>query len=147
MNLALDEGTDENGVPLHWSARSRNYQVSVSDGVLHIEPKKKRLDHALVSQAVEAKPFAGGKVRLSVDLATDCEGESFGALFLRVGTSSATIAQDAMQDRPVRGRRDFQTETLVLDVPPEAEEIGFGIWIAGDGKLRAKNISLTGEGS
>lgn len=147
MNLSLDEGTDKNGIPIHWTARSRGYHVSVNDGILLIESNKKRVDHALISQTVEAKPFVGGKVRLSVDLATDCDESSFGALFLGVGNSKGSIAQDAMQDRPVRGERDFQTETVVLDVPAEAEEISFGVWVAGAGTLRAKNVRLTREDS
>jgi hypothetical protein len=143
-NLSLTEGV-ENGVPVHWTSRARRYDLSVENGVLRIDPKKQRADHAFISQTVEAKPFIGAKVRLSADLATDCEEESFGALFLSVSNAERMIAYDNMQDRPVRGERDFQTESVILEVPAEAEEISFAIWVAGNGILRAKNIQLTRE--
>jgi hypothetical protein len=45
------------------------------------------------------------------------------------------LAFDNMQNRALRGTSSYQWFSVVLDVPPEAERISFGVLLHGPGAL------------
>lgn len=141
-NLDFSSGFDDKGMPLHWSGQTRGYHVDADNGVLRIESVTKRADWGSLGQTVRAASFIGKQISFSAEIAVDCEDQSQGALYLRVGGPEGVIAFDRMQDRPLTGKLDFHRETLELEVPPGAEEIGFGILLLGKGKVEVKALRL-----
>lgn len=141
-NLDLTQGQNDDGIPEGWLGRVRGYSVRVGEGVLEVESTSKRPQMAYVGQLIQSEQFSGGKVKFSADLSVDCEEGSAGALFLNVTGTNGLIAYDNMRDRPITGRRDFETYSLELDVPPEARQIMFAILIEGRGKIRAKEFQV-----
>jgi hypothetical protein len=84
---------------------------------------------------VDATPYAGKRVRLSANIAAkDVSGWS--GIWVRVdGKNSKVLAFDNMQDRPIRGTLPSRSYEVVLDVPPEATGIGYGVLLADSGDV------------
>lgn len=141
-NLDFSSGHDARGIPLHWSGRTRGYRVDVGNGVLRIESVSKRADWGSLGQTLQAASFVGKRVSFSAEMAVDCEGESEGALYLRVDGPAGVMAFDRMQDRPLTGKHVFHRQTLELEVPTGAEGIGFGILLLGKGSVEVRNLRL-----
>jgi hypothetical protein len=56
--------------------------------------------------------------------------------------SQPPLAFDNMHDRPITNDRDWQTYDVVLDVPPDAQSIFFGVLLAGSGELWISNVQI-----
>jgi hypothetical protein len=65
-------------------------------------------------------------------------------LWMRVDDfNSELIAFDNMQNRPIKGTRDWQPYEIVLDVPSESERIAAGILVSGAGKAWISDVHFT----
>ena len=53
------------------------------------------------------------------------------------------LAFDNMADRPVRGTGDWQQYDVVLDVPPTAQTLAFGVLLEGAGTVGIAGLRLT----
>jgi hypothetical protein len=61
---------------------------------------------------------------------------SWAGLWMRVdGLGDDVLAFDNMQDRRIGGSRDWETYSIVLDVPKGSRAIAFGILLHGDGQV------------
>jgi hypothetical protein len=52
-----------------------------------------------------------------------------------------------MGDRPIKGTTSWQRYDLVLDVPPDASGIFFGVLLAGSGKVWLNGVEFEVVGS
>ncbi|MGI8912424.1 MAG: bifunctional nuclease family protein [Chloroflexota bacterium] len=53
----------------------------------------------------------------------------------RVSGATATLGFDNMEQRPIKGTRNWQRYNVVLDVPPASAEIYYGLLLAGGGQI------------
>lgn len=116
-------------------------------GVALVEtlPDVEPADHTgVLMQSIGADAWRGQVVRLSAELQTEAAGS--GSLWMRVDPAGGralrfdNMLEDA--DRVLRGDRDWREVAIVLDVPPEAVSIHFGLLLVGKGKLRARKFRL-----
>ncbi|MDH3217472.1 MAG: hypothetical protein OEN01_14515 [Candidatus Krumholzibacteria bacterium] len=86
-------------------------------------------------QTAQADTFKGKRLRFRAHVRSEGVKEWAG-LWVRVdGSSPSPLAFDNMHDRPVKGDSNWQAYSIVLDVPPEATAIAFGILLHGAGKV------------
>ncbi len=97
-------------------------------------------------QRVAAVPYRGSKLRLRAAVRTDVAGPGNQAhLWLRIMRKGsgpvAEVFYDGMGDRPITAPewRDYE---IVADVPPEAEQIEYGLALVGEGRAWLDEVSL-----
>lgn len=89
-----------------------------------------------------AGPWQGHKVVVRAELKAGSIG-GWGALWMRVdGPDDAPLAFDNMQNRPLRGTSAFDWYRVVLDVPPEAVRITFGVMLHGPGAIFIRELQF-----
>jgi hypothetical protein len=75
----------------------------------------------------------GKRMRLSGYVRT--EGANHASIWMRVdGPNNQALSFDNMDNRPIVGTTDWKQYSLVLDVPPKATGVMFGIMLVGSGK-------------
>lgn len=113
---------------------------------LRLEARGNRRDRewAVAVQMLDASTFRGASVRLSGWLRTEDAGS--GHLWMRIDGildgEAALIAVDNMEDRYLEGTEDWTSREIVLEVPPEAVTILFGVMITGDGTVWADDLAI-----
>ncbi len=86
-------------------------------------------------QTFRAERFLDTRLRLSAYIRVEAV-ERWAGLWMRVdGPDAQTLAFDNMQDRPISGTLDWRMYQIVLDVPPDAEAIAFGVLLEGPGRV------------
>lgn len=95
-----------------------------------------------IGQSISAKNYLGERVAWSGRLRTrDVSGWT--GLWMRVdGEGGEVLAFDNMQSRPVSGNTDWESHSVVLDVPEEAQSIVFGVLLAGEGQVNIDQVDL-----
>lgn len=116
---------------------------------------KNRLDMTLHSKKVESAPFATlmqdllaqnyrrRRIRLSGYLRVyDTPGKA--TLWMRIdGPGGQVLGFDnLMKKQALSGNSAWKREAIVMDVPPEAGEISFGILLSGSGLLKASDLKF-----
>lgn len=84
-------------------------------------------------QEFRADHYRGKRIRFSGVLKT--ADADWAGLWLRIDEGSTTLAFDNMQDRPVKGSTEWKRYEVVLDVPPNATGIFFGVLLSGSGEV------------
>ena len=81
--------------------------------------------------------YLGKRVRLSGYVKSEKIDNGWAGLWFRVDGSSPMqpLAFDNMQGRPIKGTTDWKRVEIVLDVPPTAVNLAFGVLLAGDGEV------------
>lgn len=97
-------------------------------------------------QQIDATPFRGKIVRLNAAIRTDVSGPGNQAyLWLRVTKKffgpGALLSYDNMDDRPITNN-NWQVYEIVGKVPADAEVIGFGLALVGDGQAWLDSVSI-----
>lgn len=87
-------------------------------------------------QTTSAENYLGKRVRLSGWIKTE-NAEQGGQLWLRVdGQERNQVLQfDNMDNRSVKGTKDWQEASVVLDVPAGARALAYGFFVKGGGKM------------
>jgi hypothetical protein len=87
-------------------------------------------------QTTAAENYLGKRVRLSGWIKTE-NAEQGGQLWLRVdGQERNQVLQfDNMDNRSVKGTKDWQEASVVLDVPAGARALAYGFFVKGGGKM------------
>ncbi len=97
-------------------------------------------------QSIQADSYRGQRLRFSAELKTkDVSGAA--TLWLRVDADRGrVVAFDNMETRResgvISGTSDWQTRSIVLDVPADAVSVNFGFYLRGSGSVWAKRLDL-----
>lgn len=101
---------------------------------------------AMLVQEVTAADYRGKRIRVSAFVNTDNVVYWSGLLMhiegTRYGKADPRIAADFMLDRPIKGTMEWRKKDIVMDVPPEAQRIIFGVWLEGKGKIWADDFQI-----
>ena len=88
-----------------------------------------------VMQQFHAKEWLGKRMKLSCFIQTK-DVEASVVLWMRVdGKDGDTLQFDNMQNRPITGTTGWNHYSVVLDVPPNAGAIYFGVMLQGVGEV------------
>lgn len=106
-------------------------------------------------QTFKADEYRGKRVRMSGYVRSH-DVKDWAGLWMRVdGPGDKPLAFDNMQDRAVKGTRDWTRYEIVLDVPEASQQIAFGILLSGAGQVWmddlkfetvSKDVPVTGSG-
>jgi erythromycin esterase len=146
----------EVGQPKGWFGGSANgdaYEAGIDRKVVHGGKASGYVrmkgaadgDFGTLGQAVQAKAYRGKRLRLSAFVKTDGAAEG-AALWMRVDGKGATLAFDNMDDRRVKGTKDWAKYEVVLDVPEKATAITFGLLLKGNGQVWLDDVALEAVG-
>ena len=93
-------------------------------------------------QTFDATSFRGKRIRMTGHVRAS-EVEEWAGLWLRVdGPKSEALAFDNMQERAVKGTRDWEKHEIVLDVPATAQQIAFGLLLTGKGQVWMDDLTF-----
>jgi hypothetical protein len=91
-------------------------------------------------QTFRADRYRARRIRLTAFIKTRGVERS-AALWMRIdGREKSGLAFDNMRDRPITGTTDWGQYHVVLDLPPEAARIAFGVLLRGVGQVWADNF-------
>ncbi len=99
-----------------------------------------------LSQQIDATPYRGKTIRLSAAIRTNVTGPGNQAyLWLRVTKKffgpAALLFYDNMADRPITTSK-WKNYTIIGKVPTDADVIGFGLAIVGEGQAWLDSVSI-----
>jgi hypothetical protein len=97
-------------------------------------------------QDFSAEQYLGKRVRLTAFVKSE-KVNGWSGLWIRVDKGTAIMAFDNMQDRPIQGTTDWQTYSVVLDVPPDATGIFFGILLEKGGQVWLNGVQFETVGT
>lgn len=157
VNLDFEEGEygSKSGVhrlPIGWVASGSdpdNYKMCVDDATKFAGGKcalieSRRDPHSgfgTMMQTVHADFCLGKKMRLSAQIKSEEVG--WAALWMRIdGEDGETLGFDNMQKNPIKGTTDWNYYECVLDVPPGAKAIAFGVLLSSVGKVWFSKVAL-----
>lgn len=96
-----------------------------------------------LAQSVRADRYRGERVRLTGWLRTAmAEYVGQAGLWVRVDGARDVLVADFMSDRAIVGTREWTAYSVVLDVPPDAVGITFGVALAGAGQLWLDDLTF-----
>jgi hypothetical protein len=89
-----------------------------------------------------ANSYRGKRIRLTAML-RPWQIEDGAGMWCRVDDAQGNaVAFDNMQSRLIIGSRNWSRYDIVLDVPPQADVIGFGFLVVGQGSLSLQQFRL-----
>jgi len=92
-------------------------------------------------QMFSAEKYRGKRVRLQARVKTkDISG--WAGLWMRVDTEGGPRSFYNSQNKPIKGSTEWTTRSVVLDVPPGAKAIAFGVIAHGSGQVWIDDLSL-----
>jgi hypothetical protein len=98
-----------------------------------------------VMQSFAAENYRGKRVRFSAFVKTN-NVEGWAGLWMRIDgddvRTKGSLAFDNMQNRSIKGTKDWQKYDVVLNVPNEAAGIFFGIILDGKGQLWMDDVQF-----
>jgi hypothetical protein len=101
---------------------------------------------ATLMQIVAADNYRGQRIRLSALLRTGSASRA--QLWMRVdGADHEILAFDNMDSRPIVGTTDWQSYSVVLNVPKDSADIAFGFLLSGQGAVWADQFQLEAVGN
>ena len=91
-----------------------------------------------IMQSFEPLDYLGKKIKLTGYIKAD-NIEEWSAMWMRIDGfkdgKSEVLGFDNMQDRQIKGTKDWKQYEIILDVPKEAKYISYGVLIGGTGKI------------
>ena len=93
-------------------------------------------------QTFAATEYRGKRLRLTA-WAKASDVKDWAGVWMRVdGADMKSLGFDNMQNRPIKGTKDWTRYDVVLDVPEIASGIAFGILLSGEGKVWISDIGF-----
>jgi hypothetical protein len=111
-------------------------------------PRSLRIDnigpepYGAVAQAVRAGPYRGKVARLTAWLRTKEANDNGAVLTLLVLAAGATLEQNFMLDRPVKGTTPWTRYTITIPVARGADTVEVGAMMRGKGSLWFDDVEL-----
>jgi hypothetical protein len=97
---------------------------------------------ATLMQTVQADAFRGKRVRFSGFVRSQ-DVADWAGLWMRLdGPQDKTLAFDNMGNRPIKATTRWTRYEVVLDVAPSANQIAFGLLLAGKGEVWMADLNL-----
>jgi hypothetical protein len=93
-----------------------------------------------ITHSESAQGWRGRRVELRAEVRVGRVGGWAGLWMCVDGKESRVLAFDNMQNRPLRGTSSYEWVSVVLDVPPEAERVSFGILLHGPGAIFIREV-------
>lgn len=95
---------------------------------------------------LNAAGYRGKQVRLSMELMAQgirdsAQIQGLGALWIRIDTPDGPVVRNAREDS-VQGSTQWVHKETSVEVPENATQISFGVWMQGRGELYARNIAV-----
>jgi len=126
-----------------------SFEVSRDAAVAHNGKKSASLASTRVPkgfgtlmQSFSATDYLGKRLRLTAWVKAS-DVKDWAGVWMRVdGSDSKSLGFDNMQNRPIKGTRDWTRYEVVLDVPEGAAAIAFGILVSGEGKVWISDIGF-----
>ena len=131
------------------SAQS-SYSMELDRNVVHDAKASGRLASVEVPkgfgtmmQSFDAKEYRGKRVRLS-GFVKSTDVSHWAGLWMRVDRPNGqpSGAFDNMQERPIKGTKDWARYEIVVDVAGDAVSIAFGVLIDGPGTVWVDNFDI-----
>ena len=135
--------------PIGWKTEAYEVRLAPGEGrdgtdclVLRTVSEPAEKSFAGVRQPLFAEPYRGASVRLRAWLRSE-EISGRGGLYVRIdGEQHQMLAIDNMRYRAVTGSTPWRRYEVALDVPEEAEEVAFGVYLWGRGTLWADDFTI-----
>jgi len=153
-SLGLDAAAREAPrTPHGWTMsgdRPDDFTVRLDRKIVHGGPASAHLTgesegFGALMQTISAEAYVGQRVRLSGQVRTELGDDQWGALWMRIDGpqhGGGYLGFDNMQDRPIRGRRDWRRYEVVLDVPETATAIAFGALLLKGGDIWIDDLAF-----
>jgi len=126
---SYEAGTDEQAeYNAHPSAYLKSKEI-VTDGF------------GTLMQNFSAEKYLGKRVRFSAFVKSE-HVEDWAGLWMRVDKGSELVSLDNMQDRAIKGTTEWKAYEVVLDVPPDATGISFGVLLARTGAVWLNSVKF-----
>lgn len=98
--------------------------------------------YGAVAQSVKAQPYVGKVAKVTAWMRTKDANDNGAVLTLLVLASGATVEQNFMLDRPVKGTTPWTKYTLTLPVAKHADVVEVGAMMRGKGSLWLDDVEL-----
>lgn len=132
-------------------SRPEAYAIGVDDRITYngkrsgyIQSIVEQIDgFGTLMQTFSAVVYRGKRLRYTAAVKSEAVS-GWAGLWMRVDgvAGEKSYVLDNMHDRPVKGTTDWQTYEVVLDVPPSATTIAFGILVSGSGQVWLSDIRM-----
>ncbi|WFR56832.1 AraC family transcriptional regulator [Anaerocolumna sp. AGMB13025] len=130
----------------------REYSVDFDRAIFHKGNRSVRIvgegininnkDYMTVMQQFKASNYVGKRIRFSAFIKTQ-EVEVLCGLWMRINDSTANILKiDNMQNRPIKGTKEWNYYAVVLDVPTNSNVINIGILLNGKGTVWMDHVNF-----
>ena len=109
-----------------------------------LESTDKKIDgFGTLMQTCLADEYLGKRIKMTAYVKSNAVSDWAG-MWLRVDSKEQgkSLSFDNMQDRPIKGSKDWTLCEIILDVPQESATLNFGILLSGTGKVWLDKISF-----
>jgi transcriptional regulator with XRE-family HTH domain len=105
--------------------------------------EKKITGFGTLMQTCSAQEFLGKRIKMMAYIKSENVSEWAG-MWLRVDSkvTGKSVSFDNMQDRPIKGSKDWTKYEIILDVPVESGTLNYGVLISGTGKVWFDDLSF-----
>ena len=126
-----------------------SYQTSRDSTVTHDGKKSASLastrtprGFGTLMQDFEPRDYRGKRLRLTAWVKAS-DVKDWAGVWMRVdGREQKSLSFDNMQNRPIKGTKDWTRCDVVLDVAENAAQVAFGILLSGEGEVWISDISF-----
>lgn len=151
------EKATETTIPKGWIMAGANpleFDASIDSSTSHSGTQCALLTHnknisgnsawGTLMQSFSPKKYLEKRLRMSVWIKTaDIEGSVNAWMRVDGPERGKMLAFDNMCNRPIKNVKQWKEYSVVLDVPKEATNIAFGVYLAGRGRAWLDDFSLT----
>ena len=112
-----------------------------SNSAFLVSTKKEIDGFGTLMQSCSADEFLGKRIKMTAYI--KCEKVvDWAGMWFRVDSKKTgnMLSFDNMQDRPIKGNRDWARYEITLDVPKESGVLSFGVLLSGTGKVWFDNV-------
>jgi beta-lactamase regulating signal transducer with metallopeptidase domain len=150
-NLDFESGARDDGAPIRWGGGGVGYELALDAEIFHQGKSSGRVKRIAdggrggsLTNGTSAVPYRGKRLKYSGFLRSQDAGTA--GLWMRVDSIQDGVAKpiafDNMSTRPIKGTTEWNEYAVVLDVPPEATSIAFGILLTGQGTLWGDDLKI-----
>ena len=105
--------------------------------------EKEIVGFGTLMQTCGAEDYLGKRIKMTAYIKSENVSDWAG-MWLRIDSKQTkkSLSFDNMQDRPIKGNKDWKMYEIILDVPEESGTLNFGVLLSGIGKVWFDNIKF-----